>query len=265
MAKLTGYSLEVTYRLNLRNPRNTQVAPAEAELVNTLIRIIGREPDQFIYAARDKRREATWILRSSRGARTAENLIKRLRSNYRKMDLQTTVRYISRNTDESLDEGKKYLITPGQYKALMREGAARTCLECHQCIPKYKGRYPKNCAGCGGNVGNPIEDSVDSNTTDVVKLAVEGILSGKPVDEALHDILEMSYSKYRTRKGIKRVGVGALLGTPLLATIPGAAVGGIYHATRGDKDKADWEEKYGKRNSTPAHKLKARRSHSKST
>lgn len=55
---------------------------------------------------------------------------------------------------------KKYLITPGQYKALMREGAARTCLECHQCLPKYSGRYPKQCPDCGGNVGNPIEDAV---------------------------------------------------------------------------------------------------------
>jgi len=73
--------------------------------------------------------------------------------------------------------GKKYLITPGQYKALMREGAARTCLECHQCIPKYRGRYPKHCVSCGGNVATPIDD------------AIESISNGKPVDAVIEGIL----------------------------------------------------------------------------
>ena len=56
---------------------------------------------------------------------------------------------------------KRYSITAGQYKSLIRGGHARKCDECHQCLPKYKGRYPKKC-DCGGSVGMPIEDAVES-------------------------------------------------------------------------------------------------------
>jgi len=60
----------------------------------------------------------------------------------------------------------------------MREGTARQCNECHQCLPKYKGRYPKNCPDCGGAVGLPIED------------AVESVLKGNPIDVTIDSLLK---------------------------------------------------------------------------
>lgn len=179
MAKYSGYNLNVTYKLRVRSARQAQrVSDVEAGLLDELSfaaikhggwrgRPLFRSQvsaDYFEYDSASKRRIVGWTIRSSRQARAAEKLIKRLRRTYRKMDIKTNVKYFTQDDQEEslLDEAKKYLITHGQYKALMREGAARTCLECHQCIPKYSGRYPKNCPDCGGNVGNPIEAAVES-------------------------------------------------------------------------------------------------------
>jgi hypothetical protein len=189
MARVTGYSLEVSYRLTVRSKRHARrVLPQEVDVVEAMTMIAGREPDELTYDSKFRRRKLTWYYRSSLSARAPERQIKRLRPRHRKLDIQTKVRYLSADVqEESLVEGKKkYLITPGQYKALMREGAARTCLECHQCIPKYSGRYPKNCPGCGGNVGNPIED------------AIESIAVGKPTSTVIDTLLDKRKSGNRT-------------------------------------------------------------------
>jgi len=85
---------------------------------------------------------------------------------------------------------KKYSITAGQYRSLIRGGHVRECDECHQCLPKYKGRYPKCCPGCGGNVGMPIED------------AVESILNGESLETVLENLLEEESTSHPTPENV---------------------------------------------------------------
>ena len=242
MAKYTGYTLEVNYKLRARSQRQAQrPLPVEVGLVESLVSFLG-EPSAFDYSA--GRRKITWVLRNSRQARAAEKSIKSLKMSHRRMDIKTRVRYLSQDVEENLEEAKKYLITPGQYKALMREGAARTCLECHQCIPKYKGRYPKNCTGCGGNVGNPIEDAVESilvgkPVASVTEKLVSRMVQGATLGTALGS--EIGGDKYYYRDGSERA-TGRRLGG-IKGALTGAAAGAAYHAYKNRKKKKEKRSK----------------------
>lgn len=224
-----AHTLEVSYKLRMpRRRRRAGIRPEERELLQNLVAIAQRTgsgrtmlpsgvpADFFEYAPLRKRRIVGWRYRTSRQARAAETQMRKLRRGNRRMGIRTKVRVV-REREESLEETKKYSITAGQYRSLIKGGKARECLECHQCLPRYKGRYPKSCPGCGGDVAMPIED------------AVEDIQDGANVNDVIADLIEKDdYSKKRKKKIWKATRIGGVtgaLGTPIsLAVMQGRKV-----------------------------------------
>ena len=165
------------------------------------------------------------------------------------MDIKTNVS-AETSKDESLNEAaKRYSITAGQYKSLIKGGHARECDECHQCVPKYKGRYPKDCPGCGGSIGMPIEEQ-GKDTEELKKLkkrikvgsvvgagigalkgARDGAISGSMLGGFTSGTAGGA-SRGAIKGALKHAALGGLKGA---AT--GAGVGAGYHALRQKKVK----------------------------
>ncbi len=242
----TYYTLEASYKLRgvrASNNATLRIKAEEQDLLSALISIAranghrGRLPvsglnaDNFGYDFVSKRREVAWNFRSSRQARSAEKKMKQLRRNFRRMGLRTKVTTFSEK-EESLNEGKKYSITAGQYKSLIKGGHVRECSECNQCVPKYRGRYPSKCSGCGGAVGMPIdEDEKD------LKALKRRLKTGAKIGGAVHGAASAlrGAGKGLLKGGpIRMVGQSALSGAwgATKGAAGGAGLGAVYHAIK---------------------------------
>jgi hypothetical protein len=128
---------------------------------------------------------------------------------------------------------KKYSITRGQYNAMIRSGSARSCYGCEQTIPRYRGRYPGSCTGCGGEIGLPSE----------VEAAASKVADGKPTDVVIDSLIGEGLKSRATRHRkmlLKRVG-----GAGLAAGIGGGTEAAINAYLRG-KSKKDVLKEFGK-------------------
>jgi len=245
-----SHELVVSYKLQFPSRRLTRLFsrnqhPKEADLYEAISRAAGGDADSFSYDRPQKRRKLSWLFRSSREARAAEGHIRMLRRKFPTSGLRTKV-VVSRY--ESLEETRKrYSITPGQYKRLMREGSARQCEECHHCLPKYHGRYPKDCPECGGKVGMPIseEETKEKPKRRIKHIVKQGVKAGAVTGAALGALAGAGFGG--SVAGVPGALTGAALGA-LEGGVKGGAIGGLGTAavTGGFRTKHKYHKKKNK-------------------
>lgn len=81
-------------------------------------------------------------------------------------------------TDPGAFEAKRVSVTPGMARAMKRLAAHAACTECGFHVPKYVGRYPSVCPGCGHTFGSGHK-RVDSKIMQRALRLLEGDVSNE--------------------------------------------------------------------------------------